>query len=103
MLQAVKIIMKIIIGLCIFCLVLFIYLHIQFHLKKSNDLEMYEIDQPSKEKLEEIIRHAHLDRLMKSDVCEISAFEDEYIQTVMNEHHKVNLKKINKELIEFVK
>jgi hypothetical protein len=46
--------MKIIIGLCIFCVVLFIYLHIQFHLKKSNDLEMYEIDEPSKEKLEEI-------------------------------------------------
>ena len=46
--------MKIIIGICIFCLVLFLYLHIQFHLKTSEDLEMYEIDQPSKEKLEEI-------------------------------------------------
>jgi hypothetical protein len=46
--------MKIIIGFFIFCLVLFIYLHIQFHLKKSEDLEMYEIDDPSKDKLEEI-------------------------------------------------
>jgi len=46
--------MKIIFGLFIFCLVLFIYLHIQFHLKISNDLEMYEVEQPSKEKLEEI-------------------------------------------------
>jgi hypothetical protein len=46
--------MKIIIGFFIFCLVLFIYLHIQFHLKTSEDLEMYEIDQPSKDKLEEI-------------------------------------------------
>ena len=46
--------MKIIIGFFIFCLVLFIYLHIQFHLKTSDDLEMYEIDEPSKEKLEEI-------------------------------------------------
>jgi hypothetical protein len=46
--------MKIIFGLFIFCLVLFIYLHINFHLKKSNDLEMYEIDQASKDKLEEI-------------------------------------------------
>ena len=46
--------MKIIIGLFIFCLVLFIYLHIQFHLKTGDDLEMYEIDQPSKDKLEEI-------------------------------------------------
>ena len=46
--------MKIIFGLFIFCLVLFIYLHIQFHLKTSEDLEMYEVEQPSKEKLEEI-------------------------------------------------
>ncbi len=43
-----------IVGFFIFCLVLFIYLHIQFHLKTSNDLEMYEVDQPSKDKLEEI-------------------------------------------------
>lgn len=46
--------MKIIIGLFIFCLVLFLYLHIQFHLKTSDDLEMYEISDASKEKLEEI-------------------------------------------------
>ena len=46
--------MKIIFAFVIFCLVLFVYLHVQFHLKKSNDLEMYEIDQASKEKLEEI-------------------------------------------------
>lgn len=38
----------------IFCLVLFIYVHVQFHLKTSNDLEMYEIDQPSKDKLEDV-------------------------------------------------
>ena len=46
--------MKIIIGFFIFCLVLFVYLHIQFHMKNSQDLEMYEIEQASKEKLEEI-------------------------------------------------
>ena len=46
--------MKLIFSVFIFCLVLFIYLHINFHLKKSNDLEMYEIDQASKDKLEEI-------------------------------------------------
>jgi len=46
--------MQIIIGFFIFCLVLFIYLHIQFHLKTSEDLEMYEVEQPSKDKLEEI-------------------------------------------------
>ena len=46
--------MRIIIGLCIFCLVLFLYLHIQFHLKTGEDLEMYEVEHPSKDKLEEI-------------------------------------------------
>ena len=46
--------MKIIIGFFIFSLVLFIYLHIQFHLKKGNDLEIYEIEDVSKDKLEEI-------------------------------------------------
>ena len=43
-----------IIGIFIFCVVLFIYLHVQFHLKTGEDLEMYEIDEPSKDKLEEI-------------------------------------------------
>jgi len=46
--------MKIIIGFFIFCIVLFLYLHIQFHLKTGEDLEIYEIDQASKEKMEEI-------------------------------------------------
>ena len=46
--------MKIFFTFFIFCLVLFIYLHVQFHLKTSEDLEMYEIDFPSKDKLEEI-------------------------------------------------
>ena len=46
--------MKIIFSFLIFCLVLFFYLHIQFHLKQSDDLEMYELDNASKDKLEEI-------------------------------------------------
>ena len=46
--------MKTLLSVLIFCIVLFIYLHINFHLKVSNDLEVYEIEQPSKEKLEEI-------------------------------------------------
>ena len=43
---------EIIIGLFVFCVILFFYLHIQFHLKTSNDLEIYEVDQASKEKIE---------------------------------------------------
>jgi len=46
--------LNIIIGLFIFCVVLFFYLHIQFHLKTSEDLEIYEIEQASKDKMEEI-------------------------------------------------
>lgn len=46
--------MKTLFSILIFCIVLFIYLHINFHLRTSNDLEVYEIDQPSKDKLEEI-------------------------------------------------
>ena len=45
---------EIIIGLLIFCIILFLYLHIQFHLKTSDDLEIYEIEQASKDKVEEI-------------------------------------------------
>ena len=46
--------MQIIFIFFIFCLVLFIYLHVYFHLKTGEELEVYEIDQPSKDKLEEI-------------------------------------------------
>ncbi len=46
--------MKIIFSLLIFCIVLFMYLHVYFHLKTSNDLEVYDIERPSKDKLEEI-------------------------------------------------
>jgi hypothetical protein len=37
-----------------FCVVLFIYLHIRFHLKCGTEYEIYELDNPSKSKFEEI-------------------------------------------------
>ena len=46
--------MKFLITIMIFCIVLFIYLHVVYHLKVSNDLEIYELEDPSKDKLEEI-------------------------------------------------
>jgi hypothetical protein len=46
--------MKEVIAIIVFCFVLFIYLHVCFHLKKVDDLEIYEICQPSKDKLEEV-------------------------------------------------
>ena len=46
--------MHLFVNLLIFCVVLFLYLHIYFHLKTSNDLEVYDIDPQSKETFEEI-------------------------------------------------
>ena len=43
-----------ILSIFIFCLVLFFYLHIQFHLKVCNDLEILELENESKGILEEI-------------------------------------------------
>jgi hypothetical protein len=45
---------EIITGLFVFCIMLFFYLHIQFHLKTSDDLEIYEVEQASKDRIEEI-------------------------------------------------
>jgi len=46
--------MNIIIILLIFSTVLFAYLHIYYHLKVSNDLEIYEVSSASQERLDEI-------------------------------------------------
>ena len=47
--------MKMLIAFIIFIIILFFYCHIWYHLKTSDDLEMYEIEKPSKEKLENLI------------------------------------------------
>jgi hypothetical protein len=47
--------MKILFTLLIFFIILFFYIHILFQLKTSNDKEIYELVQPSKDKLEEIL------------------------------------------------
>jgi len=46
--------LEIITAFFIFCLVLFVYLHVNFHFKTGNDLEMFEVDDASKERMEEI-------------------------------------------------
>ena len=46
--------MKYIFELVVFCIILFFYLHINFYLKTSNDYEIYELDNISKTKLEEL-------------------------------------------------
>jgi hypothetical protein len=75
--------MQSVFAVMIFCVILFMYLHIYFHMKTSNDLEVYEIDQPSKDKLEEVcdLRQPVLfdyanDRLMES--CTLTAIRATY-------------------------
>tara|TARA_A100001015_G_scaffold58071_1_gene63937 strand:- start:4108 stop:4971 length:864 start_codon:yes stop_codon:yes gene_type:complete len=46
--------MYLIINLLIFVVVLFLYIHINFQIKTSNYLEIYEVDNLSKDKLEEL-------------------------------------------------
>ena len=46
--------MKVFFGILIFCIVLFLFIHIQFHLKTSDDLEVFEVDSCSRERLHEV-------------------------------------------------
>ena len=46
--------MEFFLTMIVFCIVLFFYIHVHFHVKTSNDLEVYDVIKPSKEKLEEL-------------------------------------------------
>ena len=47
--------MKYLISLLVFCIILFLYIHVYFHLKTSDDLEVLVLDNdPAKEKFEEV-------------------------------------------------
>lgn len=41
-------------NMIIFCVILLLYIHVQFQLSTSNDLEIYEIEHPSKDTLENL-------------------------------------------------
>ena len=74
---------KYFIGIFIFCLVLFLYLHINYHLKTSNDLEVYSIERPSKERLEEIcnIRQPVIFDFYNESIlenCSLAKLDDDY-------------------------
>ena len=67
----------------IFCIVLFLYLHINYHLKTSNDLEIFTIERPSKDKLEQIcdvrqpvVFNFNNERLLQS--CTLTSLDDNY-------------------------
>ena len=74
---------KYILSIFIFSVILFLYLHINYHLKCSNDLEVYTIEAPSKETLEEIcnIRQPVLFDFFNENLiedCNIEKLESEY-------------------------
>ena len=46
--------MNIILAILIFSMVLFIYMHIYYQFKTSNDNEIYTLEEPQKNRLEEI-------------------------------------------------
>lgn len=46
--------METVLGMCVFFITLFVYLHVYNHIKTSDDLEIFEISHPIKAKLEEI-------------------------------------------------
>ena len=46
--------MKVFLTVIIFSIVLFLYIHMHFHLNTSDDLEVYTIENVSKDRLEEI-------------------------------------------------
>lgn len=75
--------MKFLITIMIFCIVLFIYLHVVYHLKVSDDLEVYELEDPSKDKLEEIcdIRQPVIFDFKNNDIlnnCNLNKVISEY-------------------------
>ncbi|ANS04282.1 hypothetical protein [uncultured Mediterranean phage] len=75
--------MNIFLTIFIFSLVLFLYLHIYFHLKVSNDLEVYTIEQPSKDKLEEVcdLRQPVIfdfENTQLKESCNLASLEDVY-------------------------
>ena len=75
--------MNIFLTIFIFSLVLFLYLHIYFHLKVSNDLEVYTIEQPSKDKLEEICDFRQpvifeFENTQLKESCNLATLEDVY-------------------------
>jgi hypothetical protein len=81
--------MQFIFGFLIFCLVLFCYLHIQFHLKTGDDLEIYEIDDLSKDKLEEIF-DLRQPVLFDFDCNKIIQFSNK--ESILNNYHAFEIK-----------
>lgn len=75
--------MKYLLEIGLFIIVLFLYLHIYYHLKVSNDLEVYSIQQPSKDKLEEVCNlrqplYFEMENKEILNTCNLSYIDENY-------------------------
>lgn len=80
--------MNIIIFTLVFSLVLFIYLHIFYHFKTNNDLEILEIDNITKERLEEIC-DLRQPLIMNIDIDNFKNFN---FETLLNNYSNFDIK-----------
>jgi hypothetical protein len=81
--------LKLFIAFFVFCIVLFIYLHVQFHLKTSNDLEVYELDMASKDKLDEI---CDLRQPVLFDFEHDNILQHTSVSSLINNYHAFEIK-----------
>lgn len=65
--------MNTLLAIVVFAIVLFVYIHIYHHLKVGNDLDVYEVEFPSKDRFEEIcgVRQPALFDLQMGDIDEL--------------------------------
>ena len=80
--------MNIIIFVLVFSIVLFIYIHIYYHFKTNNDLEILEINNISKERLEEICDlRQPLTMKIDNDI-----FKEFFIQNLIDNYRSFDIK-----------
>ena len=89
-------------AIVVFSCVLFIYLHVYHHIKVSNDLDVYEVDQPSKDRFEEIcgVRQPSIFDVDTGDLCnsmtreQVSSMYDAFDLNIRGNHdteHKADV------------
>ena len=104
--------MKVILNIFIFALVLFLYLHIIYHMKVCNDLELIDIENYSKDTLEEIcdlrqpVRFLYTGMLL--DNCFLDKLKNDYLgfdvnirnyqKNKENLYNPISLKELNKNI-----
>lgn len=85
--------MNIILKILVFIVVLFIYIHIQFHLKTSDDFELFELTDISKSKLEEVCDL----RQPLTFTVDIDSLKDFNLENLLNKYSSFDLNLRNKD------